>query len=422
MPAKSSKKKSSRKKNKSNKFKNFLLISIVGLTFVALVTVLLLPPKHKITRHSTQIKKSTKSSSPYKTPKTFSPAKKKPYVYEEKIGQEFDAKVRQADLAILQTIVTWSKQGAKLEHKNIETRYFHGSPFHFQNISVYLPVKSSIFFKRLQKNLDDFVGNTRLISQNRNQWTIVIDGQKTHILNIEIEPFLPSPGEKIGYLAIIIDDLGESIHYAQSLARLDFPITFSVLPYNTRTKEVCSLAKRLQIELMLHLPMEPNGYPDRANPGPGALFVHLGPVQIKSTFIDDLQQVHGAVGINNHMGSRFTSDKESMGVLFDEIKKKGLFFVDSLTTSKSVAKILAREKNIPYLQRHVFLDNVQEEKAILFQLQKAENVALRKGTAIAIGHPYAQTLKALQEWEKIRNTSVRVVQVRDLLKIKISGF
>ena len=96
--------------------------------------------------------------------------------------------------------------------------------------------------------------------------------------------------------------------------------------------------------------------------------------------------------------------------------------MDSLTTSKSVGKILAQKNNVPYLQRQIFLDNIQDEKAILFQLQKAESIALKKGTAIAIGHPYAQTLKALQDWQKVRNKSVRAVQVRSLIKIKNSKF
>ncbi len=422
MPAKSSKKKSSRQKKTFINFKTFSLVFLAGLTFVALITVLLLPPKNKSIPPSTQIKKSQKSSSPLNTSRHFSSVKKKPHVFEEKVGQGFALKVRQADLALLQTIVAWAKHGAKLEHKNIETRYFHGCPFHFQNISIHLPVKSSIFFKRLQKNLSDFVTNTRLITQKHHQWAIVIDGQKTHILNIEIEPFIPSPDKKIGYLAIIIDDMGESVLYARNLAELDFPVTFSVLPFNSRTREVCSLAKSFQIELMLHLPMEPDGYPDRANPGPGALFVHMDPLQIKTIFINDLHQVPNAVGLNNHMGSRFTQDKESMSVLFDEIKKRGLFFVDSLTTSKSVGKILAQKNNVPYLQRQIFLDNIQDEKAILFQLQKAETIALKKGTAIAIGHPYTQTLKALQDWQKVRNKSVQVVQIRSLIKIKNSKF
>jgi polysaccharide deacetylase 2 family uncharacterized protein YibQ len=122
------------------------------------------------------------------------------------------------------------------------------------------------------------------------------------------------------------------------------------------------------------------------------------------------------------MGSRFTRNKKSMALIFNEIKKRGLFFVDSLTTPGSVGKILARKNNVSYLQRQIFLDNIPKEKSILFQLQKAESIALKKGTAIAIGHPYRQTLKALQKWQRIRNKSVRIVQVRSLIKIKNSKF
>ena len=434
MPDKTPEKNSTPRKKIFFIIQNILLVLFVAFTFTILKTVLFPTCNTRTTLKQTK-KKQNDVSIQLQFNNT-SPEQTTPYTFEEKIGQDFDFKVRQADLALLQTIITWSKLGARLEHKNIATRYFYGRPFHFQTILVHLPVKHSTFFKKLQKNLKNFVTNTnsRLIINRHNNWSIVIDGQTTHLLIIESEPLanatnganatrtIPKTAQKKGYLTIIIDDMGESLLFARNLAHLDFPVTFSVLPYSTRTRKICSLAKTSRIELMLHLPMEPDGYPERANPGPGALFVHMNPARLKTIFLQDLQQVPGAVGINNHMGSRFTRNKKSMALIFNEIKKRGLFFVDSLTTPGSVGKILARKNNVSYLQRQIFLDNIPKEKSILFQLQKAESIALKKGTAIAIGHPYRQTLKALQKWQRIRNKSVRIVQVRSLIKIKNSKF
>ena len=427
--------------------RNLLLIFFAGLTIATLIDVLF--SIWHSSKVATQAKKEQNHVLLQSQVNNTSQKQTVPYIFEEKIGHGFELKVHQADLALLQTINELTKYGIRLEHENIVTRYFYGTPFQFQTITVHLSVTYSSFFKKLQKNLKSLVANSRLIINTHNRWLIVIDGQTTHLLIIKPTTLLnstnstdtanlistnatnatnntvkttPATTPKKGYLAIIIDDMGESLLFARHLAQLNFPVTFSVLPYSTRTRRVCDLAQNYQIELMLHLPMEPDGYPERANPGPGALFVHMNPARLKTIFLQDLQQVPGAVGINNHMGSRFTRNKKSMALIFNEIKKRGLFFVDSLTTPGSVGKILARQNNVPYLQRQIFLDNIQDEKAILFQLQKAESIALKKGMAIAIGHPYRQTLKALQDWQKIRNKSIQVVQVRRLLKIKNSKF
>jgi hypothetical protein len=265
MPDKTPEKNSTPRKKIFFIIQNILLVLFVAFTFTILKTVLFPTCNTRTTLKQTK-KKQNDVSIQLQFNNT-SPEQTTPYTFEEKIGQDFDFKVRQADLALLQTIITWSKLGARLEHKNIATRYFYGRPFHFQTILVHLPVKHSTFFKKLQKNLKNFVTNTnsRLIINRHNNWSIVIDGQTTHLLIIESEPLanatnganatrtIPKTAQKKGYLTIIIDDMGESLLFARNLAHLDFPVTFSVLPYSTRTRKICSLAKTSRIELMLQL-------------------------------------------------------------------------------------------------------------------------------------------------------------------------
>lgn len=392
-------------------------VSAFGLTLAVLLAILLLPHKDSATtRHVEQQITEAEPVKAKKVPeiKPFLPEKPKPFVYEEKIGADFDLRVWEADMAILQTLSLMGHGEDRMVHKKIEPRFFYGTPYHFQEITIYTINDHDEFISKLKDNLDRFLSNVSLARKlPENKWSININGQNTHILTLERILEKPLPGS--GKLVVIIDDLGGSLNYAKELGSLDFPVIFSILPLMPETRKVADFARKNNIETMLHLPMEPKGYPQGVEPGPGALFVSMDDNEITRRVIENLAQVPGAIGVNNHMGSRFTQDYRGMSLVFDELKKNGLFFLDSLTTSKSVAEKLSREKNIDFLKRHVFLDNVQDKNAILFQLSKAENIAIKLGLAVAIGHPYPETLEALKEWNGLRNQKVEVVKVSELI-------
>jgi hypothetical protein len=215
-------------------------------------------------------------------------------------------------------------------------------------------------------------------------------------------------------MVIVMDDLGRSLQAGQRLAELSFPITFSVMPYEPHSKEVAQIARTYNQELILHLPMQPESYPE-TDPGPGALFVDMRPEQVTQTVIRDLSMVPGVIGVNNHMGSRFTRDRQGMDAAMRALGERRLFFLDSVTTAKSCGGEMTGKYKVPYLRRDIFLDNVRDEQAILFQLRKAQTVARKKGTCIAIGHPYPETLAALETWEDVHDRAVRLVRLRDLL-------
>ena len=419
---KSRKKKSSSRRIPFSGVRLFLWLVAFGFTFSSLVAILFLPHKESTTAdHSGKPVASQDAGTQKFQPDQIIAAdlssQPKPFVYEERIGADFDLRVWEADMAILQTLALLGHDKDRMVHKKIEPRFFYGTPYHFQEITIFTSNARDIFINKLEETLDRFLSNVSLeAEQPDNTWSISINGRETHL--ISLERIMERPPYGSGKLVLIIDDLGGSLNYARQLHSLDFPVVFSILPHMPGTEQVVEYARNNNVETMLHLPMEPLGYPQGIEPGPGALFVNMNSKEIRRRVADNLAQVPGAIGVNNHMGSRFTQDFRGMNVVFDEIQKQGLFFLDSMTTPKSVAEELAAKRNIVFLKRHVFLDNVQDKNAILFQLSKAENIAVKHGMAVAIGHPYPETLEALREWNRIRNRNVEVVRLSEFITTK----
>jgi polysaccharide deacetylase 2 family uncharacterized protein YibQ len=197
-------------------------------------------------------------------------------------------------------------------------------------------------------------------------------------------------------VVIIIDDMGLDRKHSQEAMDLPAPLTLSFMPYAEHLREQTSYAISKGHELMVHLPMEP-GNP-KINAGPKVLKVNETPEQFSKILDDDLASFGGYVGVNNHMGSKMTQDRAGMRRLMAELKKRGLLFVDSRTISTSVAADEAKKAEIPYAVRNVFLDDEETSKAIGGSLEQVEKTALKKGLAIAIGHPHAETIASLKEW------------------------
>lgn len=197
-------------------------------------------------------------------------------------------------------------------------------------------------------------------------------------------------------IAIVIDDVGLNSKRVQMLLDLPTPLTLSFLPYADNLQKYSKMSHQRGHEVMLHLPMEPTS--KTTDPGPNALLQALDLAEIKRRTVDSLDRFQGYVGVNNHMGSKFTAYKEGMTVVMDEIASRGLLFLDSRTTSKSFGYQLARARNIPTGNRDVFIDNDIDVAAILKQLKKVETLAKKNGISIAIGHPYTETIEALSSW------------------------
>ncbi|MBU1247447.1 MAG: divergent polysaccharide deacetylase family protein, partial [Proteobacteria bacterium] len=227
-------------------------------------------------------------------------------------------------------------------------------------------------------------------------------------------PDIPTlPAEIKGRMSIVIDDMGEDLRLAQGLAETGLKLTFAVWPASSEKDRIRELAHRHGLDLMVHLPMQPLGYPDM-DPGPGALFVTMTPQEIETTIKWNLDQIPEAVGVNNHMGSLFTADLQGMTSALTAISRRGLFFLDSRTIGKSSGHAAALATRTPFYSRDVFIDNEKNIAYIIGQLRKAEAMARRRGSAIAIGHPHPETLAALRQWNMNKGADILVVSITGL--------
>lgn len=197
-------------------------------------------------------------------------------------------------------------------------------------------------------------------------------------------------------IAIVIDDLGLDRKRTERAIALKGPLTLSFLAYANDLPRLTEEAHRAGHELMVHVPMEPMSHSE--DMGPNGLAVGLGRDEVLRRLRWDLDRFEGYVGINNHMGSRFTSDAQSMTPVIEELKARGLLFLDSRTIGSSTGLELARKFGVPSVGRDVFLDNEVSPRPIAERLAEVEQIARRHGSAIAIGHPHDATLDQLTPW------------------------
>ena len=215
-------------------------------------------------------------------------------------------------------------------------------------------------------------------------------------------------------LALIIDDIGHSISRTERFLSLKIPITFSILPQLAHSLDLAEIIHGDHHEIMLHQPMEP--YNRRIDPGPGAVYVGDSREKIQDIVYGNIEALPHIKGVNNHMGSKFTEHPTEMSQVLTPIKKEGLFFVDSLTSSHSVGHELARNLHVTTSSRNVFLDHRQDESFILHQLHQLERIARKYGRAIGIGHPYAQTARTLKKYLEYRkDPAINLVYVSRVL-------
>lgn len=194
---------------------------------------------------------------------------------------------------------------------------------------------------------------------------------------------------------MIFDDAGGSLRDLDRIISLGRPVTVAVLPGLRFSQEVAHRARAGNLEVLLHLPLE--AVDSGKKLGPGGISTDMTDEEITAAVSADLASVPGATGINNHMGSRATADPRVMRSVLQVVKDRGLIFIDSRTSDRSVAASLADEMGIPTTRRHVFLDNENEPEAIRAQLRRLMSVARHQGFAVGIGHAQRLTATILAE-------------------------
>lgn len=204
----------------------------------------------------------------------------------------------------------------------------------------------------------------------------------------------PAPNPSGPKLALIVDDCGQWVDIERGFIALPVPLTLSILPHVHAAAEIAQEAHDAGKGVMLHLPMEPLS---GIYPGPGEVKTSMTDAEVTAQVQDDLAQVPLAQGVNNHEGSKASADPRVMRDVMQVLAQHGdLFFIDSRTSAASVGAQEAGAAGIPFASRDVFLDNREDVAYSEAQLRDAAAIALRTGSAIAIGHPRATTLEAVR--------------------------
>lgn len=232
---------------------------------------------------------------------------------------------------------------------------------------------------------------------------------------------LPNPNvlaeeQQAPTIAIIIDDMGHSYEHGVELINMPYPLTLSFLPNRRFTQRLVEMANFHGKEIMLHAPMQNSfGF----GLGYGGLNKNMSEAEIKLTLINSFEKIKHMVGLNNHMGSVLTSDSKAMLWVMETVREYPFYFVDSRTSSLSVAARTAEQLDIPSMSRDVFLDHVQDREFIQAQFLKLLDIAMEKGTAIAIGHPHPETIEYLS-WAltKLDEKGISIASASNIWQIR----
>ncbi|WP_245813105.1 divergent polysaccharide deacetylase family protein [Marinomonas polaris] len=218
---------------------------------------------------------------------------------------------------------------------------------------------------------------------------------------------------KMPRIAILIDDLGYNRQGMDSSLMLPTEVALAILPSTPFATQTALTAQKQKRITLLHAPMENQR---ELKLGPGGLYAKMTEHELKATLSKDLDGLPGIQGVNNHMGSLLTTKADSMKWVMETLKGRSLFFIDSLTSPKSVAKKTAQEYGLETVSRDVFLDNIRTEQAIDKQFSRLLKLARQHGSALAIGHPYPETMAYLKKrLNHLEQDGVRLVRLSDLL-------
>jgi uncharacterized protein len=251
---------------------------------------------------------------------------------------------------------------------------------------------------------------------------LVLDIMKTTPDKLPLEKegreyVLKAPDEKGPLLAVVLDDFGYSGKNLGDLKRIGAPMTLAVLPGLRHSAHVSYFARENGMEVILHLPMEPEK--KTAPLEKDTIMAGMEQPEIKKILERDIASVPGARGVSNHMGSKATGDRKAMDSIVSHLKDEGLFFLDSMTTGRTVAGEVAAEHGVPYVRRDIFIDNKLDVSYIELQIEKAAELAIERGSAIAIGHDRAETIEALSvAVPAAQKRGVRFVTLSELIEEK----
>ena len=215
-------------------------------------------------------------------------------------------------------------------------------------------------------------------------------------------------------IAICMDDLGEDLAGTDHAMALPKEVAMSFLPYAETTPFLAQEAAAKGHDILVHMPMQALS---STNPGPMSLSVGAADLAMRAAW--NIDRVPGAIGINNHEGSRFTADAASLAPVAKILAERRLFFFDSRTGPTSKVMEVAARYGVPSAERDIFLDDTISEEEVRHQLDLLVMVAKRQGAAIAIGHPHDVTLRLLKAW-LAKDHGVTLVPLDEAMRLKAS--
>jgi polysaccharide deacetylase 2 family uncharacterized protein YibQ len=342
-------------------------------------------------------------------------------LYEEvySVSSEFNDKIAEIDRAVYGALFQMGIEEKDVFFLKVIPSHEKGYEWDYTELLINLPNRGHAV--ALQKRIDvglselgpSVTFHTEMSSEGEIVYRIYVLGHFVHKVELMYGERLKIGGKAVPKVAIIIDDIGYDTDLAVSFMELDIPLSLSVLPWAPCTEEIVNIANSRKSELLLHLPMQPKNYPD-LDPGPGALLVDMDEQRIRRIIGEDIKQVPGLRGVNNHMGSCFTERTDKMKIVLEELKERDLFYVDSRTTTRTVAFDLAKDMGVPAAKKSIFLDNDVSSEAIKLEMEKLLGIARSSGEAVGIAHPHKETVKVLQDYTYKLKTEFEVVPVSEL--------
>ncbi len=311
--------------------------------------------------------------------------------------------------------------------KRIKYDHFIDPTWKYHHYKLELKKKELILIKNeLEKQAKKYKGLFQEIEKiEKDQiylYSISFNKKMTHkfLVSIDIEKKIikkitPPIKKNTPKIAFIIDDVGYNNTDANELKKLNIPITGSIIPSTPYANGEGKKLYAFGLEMMLHIPMQAK---DRNLLYPKDEFVILSSsiADIIAIIDNAIKIIPHAKGLNNHMGSLITSNKESISRVLTIAKKRGLFFVDSRTTTTTVASAISRSMGIKTAEKDIFIDHIKTYKHSMEQINKLIRIALYKGKGIAIGHPNPTTFQAIKDSiNKIRSKGIEIVFVSKLL-------
>jgi polysaccharide deacetylase 2 family uncharacterized protein YibQ len=344
-------------------------------------------------------------------------------VFETYPSGGIETEIKEIDQRIYDALLDLNIPAGDVIFKAVESKRNREDSWHLSELEIRVPTTlqqsriKQTFIKQLSERIQKKSLQFGLGTQQELILDLSVNGHHTHrLVFVKLREKKPLELLPLSFprVAIIIDDLGYDEDIASKFMLLDGVMSFSVLPHSPFQKTIATAIYHSGRDVLVHLPMEPTEYP-QVDPGVGALLSSMTPDDLLDQLQKDLDAVPFAIGVNNHMGSKLTQDSAIMRQIFTILKKRNLFFIDSRTSPRSCCQQSARLLKLKYAQRHVFLDHVQEQNAIRFQIKRLIGMARKYGKAIGIGHPYPTTWEVLsRELPNIKN-QVKLVRVSELV-------